>query len=917
MTSLFARLTRSGGCVRGVWLCLVALVAACNSSAAVQQPADTTLGSIAVALDLPSGTTITQVSYSISGGALLQPRTGSIDVSAPAGAITAAVGGIPAATGYVLTLTAAASDGAACLGSAQFAVLAGQTTTVPATLACRATRHDGTLVLNALTINQCPTIDSLVAMPLAAAEGNQINLSAMVSDPDGNMVSLAWTATAGTIASPGAAMTTYSCVTGSQILSLRIDDGHGCQQTASVQVLCTPLTCTACDPLATCRNVGGQATCVCGAGYHGNGTTCADLDECALHTSNCSAQATCTNSVGSFTCACNAGYQGDGVSCLDIDECATHINNCSAQATCTNTPGSFSCACNTGYQGNGVSCTDIDECATHTSNCSAQASCTNTVGSFSCACNTGYQGNGVSCADVDECANGANNCSVQANCTNTPGSFSCACKSGYQGNGVSCTDVDECANGTAHCGVGSCTNTQGAFVCNCPAGYSFDGTTCADIDECANGTNNCGSSAVCDNTVGSFYCLSKALFRASVSSSGGDPNGQSMRPVFSADGRYVAYDSVAGNIVSGDTNGKLDVFVLDRVTGVTTRASVSSSGVQGDNASLNPSLSRDGRYVAFHSTATNLVSGDTNAAADVFVHDMTTGTTVRASLSTSAAEATGGDSTFPVLSGDGHLVVFQSLATNLVSGDTNAQQDVFVRDLVAGTTTRASVSTFAAQADQLCSEQTISADGRFVAFSTFASTLVVGDNNSFTDVFVRDLSAGTTTRVSVSSAGAQATQASFHPALSQDGRYVAFTSNASNLVTGDAAGFRDVFVRDRNTNITTRESVSSSGVEANNASTLESISADGRYLAFSSLASNLYTSDINGFEDVFVRDRSSGTTALVSMSSAGTRGNNPSTQPTISADAHFVGFYSQASNLVAGDTNGVQDIFVSSNPLIP
>jgi Tol biopolymer transport system component len=296
---------------------------------------------------------------------------------------------------------------------------------------------------------------------------------------------------------------------------------------------------------------------------------------------------------------------------------------------------------------------------------------------------------------------------------------------------------------------------------------------------------------------------------------------------------------------------------------------------------------------------------------------MTTGTTTRASVSSAGAQANGGASQFPVISADGRLIVFQSSATNLVAGDTNAQQDVFVHDMTSGVTTLVSVSSAGVQANQLCSEQAISADGRYVGFSSFASTLLIGDDNGLTDVFVRDLANNITTRVSVSSAGVQANQASFHPVLSQDGRYVAFTSNASNLVANDVAGFRDVFVRDRSSNTTTRESVSTAGAEANNASTLESISGDGRYLSFSSLASNLVPPDTNGFEDIFVRDRSSGTTALVSMSAAGVRTDNTSTQPTISADGHFIGFYSMATNLVPNDNNGVQDIFVVANSLKP
>ncbi|MFI5308102.1 MAG: EGF domain-containing protein [Polyangiales bacterium] len=794
------------------------------------------LGSLSVDLTLPTGATISHVDYTIVGAALQSPLTGMIDVSVPGSTVSVGVSALPAGSGYLLTLTGTASDGSTCATSARFDIAAGSTTQLGLTLECKMPDSDGTVTID-VTLNTCPVIASLTVQPLVINEGGQITLTSSATDADGDPLSYAWTATQGSFASPAQAATTYTCVLGSQMLVLTVDDHKGCKKSAVAQVSCTPITCNGCDAHATCMNVGGQGVCVCGAGYQGTGTTCADIDECATGLADCSANATCTNTQGSFTCACKSGYQGDGRTCTDIDECATHTDNCSTNATCTNTPGSFTCACKTGYQGDGRTCTDIDECAT----------------------------------------------------------------------------------GIANCGVGTCSNTPGSFICICPTGYNFSLQTCVDIDECATGANNCGTTQVCENTPGSYYCLAKALARVSLSTAAGDPDGASERPAFSADGRYVAFNSQATNLVASDTNGKVDVFVRDRLTGQTSLVSASSSGTQANDNSLAPAISADGRYIAFHSIASNLVPGDTNGRFDVFVRDMATSQTTRVSVSTAGVEGTGGgiDSMWPAISADGKVVVFQSLATNLVANDTNGVQDVFIRDLGAGTTTRASVSSTGVQSDQMCSEQVISADGRFVAYSTFASTLVSNDTNGFIDVFLYDRGAATTTRVSVGNSGAEGNQASFHPVLSSDGHFVAFTSNASNLISSDGDGVRDVFVRDRLGNTTTRVSLSTSGAEPNGACTLEAISGDGRYVTFSSTASNLVSNDNNGVEDVFVRDRTNGLTLLVSVSAGGAIGNQASTQPAISPDGHFIGFSSMASNLVPNDLNGVQDIFVVSSPLLP
>ena len=228
----------------------------------------------------------------------------------------------------------------------------------------------------------------------------------------------------------------------------------------------------------------------------------------------------------------------------------------------------------------------------------------------------------------------------------------------------------------------------------------------------------------------------------------------------------------------------------------------------------------------------------------------------------------------------------------------------------AGQTTR--VSSAVSQGNSYSWHPLISANGRYVVFNSNADNLVAGDTNGYDDVYVRDRLAGKTSCISVSSAGVQGNQGSDIGSISADGRYVTFTSYADNLVADDTNASDDVFVRDRVTGKTTRVSVSSTRAQGNNLGSFEAvISADGRYVAFRSFSDNLVTGDTNGEIDIFVRDRVTGTTKLVGVSSAGVQGNGyGSSEPTISADGRYVAFSSDADNLVAGDTNDTYDVFV-------
>ncbi|MEW6747924.1 MAG: calcium-binding protein [Planctomycetota bacterium] len=379
----------------------------------------------------------------------------------------------------------------------------------------------------------------------------------------------------------------------------------------------------------------------------------------------------------------------------------------------------------------------------------------------------------------------------------------------------------------------------------------------------------------------------------------------------SADGRYVVFLSYATNLVPGDTNRLPDIFVRDRLSGLTTRVNLTQDGKQANDYSGTSCISGDGRFVAFHSYATNLVQGDTNRSIDVFCHDRLTAETTRVSVDSSGVQ--GNDSSFrPSISADGRYVAFKSLATNLVTGDTNDVIDIFVHDRSTGETTRVSVDSAGNEADGRCGgySPSISADGRCVAFSSEATNLVPDDRNGYEDVFVHDRSTGETTRVSVDSAGNEAIGASWYPSISGDGRYVAFMGSATNLVLGDTNYEFDIFVHDRSTGETTRVSVTSGGQEGDIASFNPAISGDGNLVAFHSYARNLAPGCLAA-SDIFVHNRSTRVTRCMSVRYKDIftiiRGFNQF--PSISADGRYVAFEGADGGLVPGDTNDEFDVF--------
>lgn len=403
--------------------------------------------------------------------------------------------------------------------------------------------------------------------------------------------------------------------------------------------------------------------------------------------------------------------------------------------------------------------------------------------------------------------------------------------------------------------------------------------------------------------------------RVSVSSSGEQANGTSDAAVsISRDGRYVAFASNAPNLVPGDTNGTFDVFVRDRVLGLTRRVSLGSTGRQGNEASFDPSVSADGRYVAFVSHAWNLVPGDTNSRPDIFVRDRRKGLTWRVSVGPGGRQVANSSSE-PEISPDGRYVAFTSAAPHIVRGDTNGVADVFMWDRKTRMTRRASVGPGGRQGDGASFSPSICARGRCVAFGSAATNLVAGDTNGAEDVFVHDQVAATTQRLSISTRDRQAHGASYSPSISPDGRYVAFVSSAANLVAAeDGNRTGDIFVRDRRRGVTRRVSVRSDGGESNDASLAPSISGNGRYVAFMSFASNLVPRDTNLVMDVFVRDRRRQVTRRASLTAQGEQAelDGPSSAPSISDVGRSIAFQSIARNLVAGDTNNGDDVFVRS-----
>lgn len=407
--------------------------------------------------------------------------------------------------------------------------------------------------------------------------------------------------------------------------------------------------------------------------------------------------------------------------------------------------------------------------------------------------------------------------------------------------------------------------------------------------------------------------LAASTERVSVTSAERQQNGSTDGPLsVSGDGRIVLFSSTATNLVPGVGDGDTRVlYVRDRRAGTTTLAVVNARGEPGDvQEAANLFVSRNGRFISFSTGASNLVPGYTPGTFEHFLRDLRTGKVERAVQGTNGRVPNRGGSV-TALSADGRYVVFSSRSTNLSSGEGRGA-NVYVRDRTTNVTTLETVAPDGGPADQTGGSgsfaNAITPDGRYVAFGSTANTLVVGDTNR-DDVFVRDRTAKRTRLVSVAAGGGPADGSNFRPFISDDGNIVAFSSEASNLVAGDTNKEYDAFVRDLRAGRTTRVSLSSAGAQGNGDSSVTGLSADGRYVLFESTASNLVPKDTNGVDDVFLHDRRTGRTTRVSVSTAGKQGNNYSIASELSADGSTAVFWSEATNLVPGDDNGQSDAF--------
>ncbi len=393
-----------------------------------------------------------------------------------------------------------------------------------------------------------------------------------------------------------------------------------------------------------------------------------------------------------------------------------------------------------------------------------------------------------------------------------------------------------------------------------------------------------------------------------------DPNGQtvgdaSIAPSISGDGSRIAFQSFSDEIVDGDANGSSDVFMRILDADVTERVSVDTGGGDPNAASGEPAVSANGRYVTFTSDASDLVANDNNGVPDIFRYDVRRDRTIRVSLGIPS-----GDPTRQVglssVSYDGTMVAFQ-----VSGGSAPAQTDVYVRDVVAETTAKVNVTPSGGASDGSSFGPTISANGDYVAFLSSADDLVPRDGNGFTDVFRRSLDRERTILVSPDRFGGAADAGALFgpPAISARGRYVVFHDEAGDLVSRDTNGEPDVFRRDVVAGKTVRVSITSEEEEVSGFGGFHTVrmgvSRRGKSVTFSSDFTGLTSDDRNGQPDVFVRDVVDGTTTLVSVSVLGTSPNGFSTHPSISADGRYVGFTSSADQLTAEDDNGFDDVF--------
>jgi len=389
----------------------------------------------------------------------------------------------------------------------------------------------------------------------------------------------------------------------------------------------------------------------------------------------------------------------------------------------------------------------------------------------------------------------------------------------------------------------------------------------------------------------------------------------SFAPTISKSGRYIAFHSNSSHLIANDTNQYSDIFVYDRHSKKIERVSVGINNSEANFVSFFPDISADGRYVTFHSDANNLVAEDTNRTTDIFVYDRNQQITTRVSVNNQGI-AGNLTASSPAISGDGRFIVFHSDATNLVEEDTNKVIDIFLHDVVTKTTRRINKGIKNAQADGNTYNAAISQHGEYIVFSSEARNLAYQDMNKATDVFLYHRITDKLVRISNNAEGEAANDDSYAAKISADGRYIVFTSRANNLVEDDTNEVEDIFLYDHVTKKIQRISVDSHGQQANQSSFGANISAQGRYIVFNSLADNLVIGDNNQRMDVFVHDRLTQQTECLTLinNKNGIKSNsdnsNGAYSPAISSDGRWVVFESEINNLVKEKTSYHSDIFL-------
>lgn len=422
--------------------------------------------------------------------------------------------------------------------------------------------------------------------------------------------------------------------------------------------------------------------------------------------------------------------------------------------------------------------------------------------------------------------------------------------------------------------------------------------------------------------------------RVGVSNSGAQPTGSTALIVgndISVDGRFIVFTSAAGNLVPNDTNDTFDVFLRDNQAKTTERVSIADDEAQTPQGGFGGKVSADGRYVAFSSGSANLVAGDTNMSLDVFLRDRQAGTTVRVSVKGANTQVSG-SSLLDDMTPDARFVTFTSDADDVVVLDENSSTDVFLRDRTTAVTRRLSMATDGTEGDTDSFGSSMSNDGLYVVFVSASATLDPDNACGCTDVFLRDRNTGATTRVTVSQGGTLVDGNSVNPIISGDGKVIVFDSDALSLIDpADGNGLTDVYATARASGVFQRVSDSLdpsdpedplSARDANGDSTMSGVSYDGRFVSFTSGAKNLLSQPLAATQNSFIRDRTTGVTHLAGTTTA--MGEPSSVDPSLagsmsagmSDDGRYLLFASNASDVVSPDSNSTgPDLYQASNPV--